>query len=40
MEEFSETVDFQSSESKDKTDDHYLNYQTPIDSKFFVDDKV
>jgi DNA-directed RNA polymerase subunit beta len=40
MEEFSETVDFQSSENEGKTNDHYLNHQTPIDSKFFVDDKV
>ena len=40
MEELSEANDFQSSENGVKAEDHYLNYQTPIESKFFADDKV
>ena len=40
MEELSEANDFQSSENGVKAEYHYLNYQTPIESKFFADDKV
>ena len=40
MEELSEANDFQSSENGVKAENHYLNYKTPIESKFFADDKV
>jgi|TARA_B110000046_G_scaffold185755_1_gene229078 DNA-directed RNA polymerase subunit beta len=40
MEEFQETVNFQSSKNKTPPEEHYLNYQTQVDSKFFVDDKI